>query len=57
MKYTKEQLRTLNRIYLRTLAEQVEQFLNQLEIIGLDETLRFEKAKDYYENILEALND
>jgi hypothetical protein len=57
MKYTREQLRTLNRIYLRTLAERVAEFLHELESIGLDDTLRYQSAKQYQFNILEALDD
>jgi hypothetical protein len=57
MKYTKEQLRTLNRIYLRTLAERVAEFLQELESIGLDDTLRYEATKKYQYDILEALDD
>jgi hypothetical protein len=57
MKYTKEQLRTLNRIYLRTLAERVAEFLQELETIGLDDTLRYEATKHYQYDILEALDD
>jgi hypothetical protein len=57
MKYTREQLRTLNRIYLRTLAEKVADFLHELEAIGLDDTLRYQSAKQYQFNILEALDD
>ena len=57
MKYTREQLRTLNRIYLRTLAERVADFLQELETIGLDDTLRYQSAKQYQFNILEALDD
>jgi hypothetical protein len=57
MKYTQEQLKTLNRIYLRTLAERVAEFLHELEIIGLDDTVRYQSAKQYQFNILEALDD
>lgn len=57
MKYTREQLRILNRIYLRTLAEKVEAFLHELEAIGLDDTLRYNAVKEYQFNILEALDD
>jgi hypothetical protein len=57
MKYTQEQLKTLNRIYLRTLAERVAEFLHELELTGLDDTLRYESAKQYQFNILEALDD
>jgi hypothetical protein len=57
MKYTREQLRTLNRIYLRTLAERVAEFLHELEAIGLDDTLRYEATRQYQFDILEALDD
>jgi hypothetical protein len=57
MKYNKEQLRTLNRIYLRTLVQKVQSFLKELEMIGLDDTLRYESAKRYEFDILEALDD
>jgi hypothetical protein len=57
MRYTKDQLHTLNRIYLRTLVQKVQSFLKELETIGLDDTLRYESAKRYEFDILEALDD
>ena len=57
MKYTKEQLRTLNRIYLQTLAQRVAEFLHELEAIGLDDTLRYEATRQDQYDILEALDD
>jgi hypothetical protein len=57
MRYTKDQLHTLNRIYLRTLVQKVQSFLKELETIGLDDTLRYESSKRYEFDILEALDD